>query len=45
MNKFVNFIVTIVALGIGSLFAAFFIAAGLHKKEIWEEIFKHISFK
>lgn len=45
MKEFVNLVVIIVAIGIASLFATFFIMLGLHKKEIWEEIYKHISFK
>ena len=45
MKESVNLIVIIVAIGIMSLFATFFIVLGLHKKEIWQEIYKHISFK
>ena len=45
MIEILNLVILIVALGIAVLFAAFFIVAGLHKKEIWEEFLSHIVFK
>ena len=45
MSEILNLVILIVALGIAVLFATFFIFAGLHKKEIWKEFFKHITFK
>lgn len=45
MKESINLIVIMVAIGIVSLFATFFIVLGLHKKEIWQEIYKHITFK
>ena len=45
MRIFINILIIIVAIGVVSLFATFFIILGLNKKEIWEEINKHISFK
>jgi len=45
MNSVLNLIIVIVALGVGTLFAAFFIVLGLNKKEIWGKIYKNISFK
>ena len=45
MSGLVNLVISIVAIGVVSLFATFFITVGLHKKEIWEEIRKHITFK
>jgi len=43
MNEIFNLLITIVAIGIVSLFATFFIICGLHKKEIWEKIYKHFK--
>lgn len=40
MSRLVNLVISIVAIGIVSLFATFFIIMGMHKKEIWEEIYK-----
>jgi len=34
-----------VAIGCSILFAAFFIFAGLYKREIWGKIYEHINFK
>ena len=45
MNGITNFIITIVAIGIVSLFVTFFIILGLHKKELWDEIYKRYKFK
>lgn len=45
MNGILNLIIKIVAIGVVSLFATFFIIVGLHKKEIWEEIYKKHDFK
>ena len=45
MNGIFNFIITIVAIGIVSLFATFFIIVGLHKREFWEELHKKYNFK
>ena len=45
MKGIINFLIIIVAIGGISLFATFFIILGLHKKQIWEEMLKHINFK
>jgi len=45
MSEVLNVIKYIVVIGTSVLFAAFFIIMGLHKREIWEEIKKHITFK
>lgn len=45
MSGIFNFLIFIVAIGIVSLFATFFIMCGLNKREIWDEIYKKILFK
>lgn len=45
MSGFLNFLIFIVAIGVVSLFATFFIICGLNKREIWNEIYKKILFK
>lgn len=45
MNGIVTFLIGIVAIGAVALFATIFIILGLYKKQIWEEILKHIYFK
>ena len=45
MRGILSFMLILVAIGVVSLFAAFFIILGLNKKEIWKEINKRIDFK
>ena len=45
MSEVLNIIKYIVVIGTSVLFAAFFSILGLHKREIWEEIKKYITFK
>ena len=45
MSGLLNWIICIVALGVVTLFATFFIIMGLHKEEIWQEIKKRFFGK
>ena len=45
MRGILNFMLTLVAIGVVSLFAAFFSILGLNKKEVWDEIYKRLKSK